>query len=82
MDKIAQGVTIQFTTTIGGSNPFPGGQGTNYIVTASNVPVDVVKQALQECNGQDNPGNGFTGFKCDGTETAPATFMLLYDQTR
>ena len=90
MNKVAQGVTITFTSTTvpvlatAANNPYvAGGSGTNYGVEADNVPADIVNQAVQECNGTSNLGNGLAGFKCDGVVTGTTgSFFVLYDQTR
>ena len=82
LDKVAQGVTIDFSQPTGVSGPYGTG-GTNYAVFADKVPNDIVTQALQECNGNSNVGTNFSGAKCDGTlGTGTGTFTLMYDQTR
>jgi prepilin-type N-terminal cleavage/methylation domain-containing protein len=84
IDKIAQGVTLSFikdgTCAASATNNPYGANGTNYCVFAQNVPQDVVKQALQECTGQQQ-ATGLVGQKCDGDITN-GTFTVLYDQTR
>lgn len=81
LNKVAQGVLISFTKPSGlASGPYGPG-GTNYAVTATLVPPDIVTQALQECNGATTPNTLFANAKCDGDPTT-GTFSLMYDQTR
>jgi prepilin-type N-terminal cleavage/methylation domain-containing protein len=80
LNKVAQGVLIDFTSPTGlASGPY-GTNGTNYAVTATAVPADIVTQALQECNGGP-AATGFLNAKCDG-DAATGSFSLMYDQTR
>ena len=84
LNKVAQGVTLKFNSgNDPGTGPF-GATGTNYWVEASGVPKDVVKQALQECNGDTNLDGTLAAFaqvKCNG-DSATGIFQVLYDQTR
>jgi prepilin-type N-terminal cleavage/methylation domain-containing protein len=82
LDKVAAGVTVTFfkPAATAANNPY-GSNGINYEVIASGVPADVVKQALQECNGAPTEGTGFNQVKCDGDSTSQ-TFMVLFDTTR
>lgn len=80
IDKVAEGASVGF-------NMVPGGLGRQYVVEAIDVPDDVVRQALLECNGAaDNgaPANMGTGtfgkFKC--TSTPDGVFRMLFDTTR
>lgn len=66
-----------------------GSLGWRYFVEVKNVPNDVLKQALIECNGTDNYDTqqiNFNRYKCmaeigaNGSETG--TFKMLFDETR
>lgn len=80
-DKISSGVTASFERKA-------GGVGQQYYIRFSNVPMDVVKQALLECNNSDatQGDSTFATSRCYAgaamTTTAPTTFDMLYDTTR
>jgi len=79
-DKIGAGVLVSL-------NKEPGGLGTRYFVRFANVPMDVVKQALIECNNdQDAVTVGdFNKNRCRAASVAgdqPTTFDMMYDVTR
>lgn len=79
IEKIAAEVTVALK-----SDPIDGFK--RYYVRFNNVPVDVIKQALLECNGTDATKGDFKANRCktDVTLTgdAPGTFDMLYDSTR
>ncbi|MBC8738472.1 type II secretion system protein [Paraburkholderia sp. UCT31] len=61
----------------------PGGPGTRYFVHATNIPDDVIKQAVQECNGSEDLTVTFDTAKCRASPGGTTgTFDLLYDETR
>lgn len=78
-DKIGAGVIVSFQREA-------GGLGQRYFVRMENVPKDVIKQALVECNNTDATGGNFTANKCRSTSdlasTDVGTFEMLYDTTR
>lgn len=81
-DKIAAGVTVGFGQEAG------VGTGKRYFVHLENVPTDILKQALMECNGSnsvDDKGSLVTN-RCrtsgDLSGNAPGDFDMLYDVTR
>lgn len=59
---------------------------TVYFVRFSNVPKDIIKQALVECNNTDATGGNFQNNRCrtesDLSTDAPGTFDMLYATTR
>ena len=65
-----------------------GGVGKHYYTHAINLPSDVVKQALQECNKDATEGLLTTDFdnkKCRGSSGATdgtGIFDMIYDETR
>ena len=82
-DKISAGVTVGLAV-----EPSGIGSGKRYYVHLDNVPVDILKQALIECNNSnttDDKGN-FAANRCrtttDLTADAPGVFDMLYDTTR
>jgi len=81
VDKIAAQVTVAY-----GQLTEAGRK--RYFVRFSNVPKDILKQALVECNGGDfnNQQGSFTNNRCrtesDLNNDAPGTFDMLYDTTR
>jgi prepilin-type N-terminal cleavage/methylation domain-containing protein len=78
-DKIGAEVVAGLETVAGGI----GATGKRYFVQFSNVPVDVIKQALLECNGTDEAVTDFSQYRCKGTVTGTTgTFDMLYDTTR
>lgn len=79
LDKVSADVVIEFQRELGGT-------GRRYFVRASNVPNDVIRQALQECNGRPNETATFDDSKCKATlgtgSSEVGTFDMLYDETR
>lgn len=79
-DKIGSGVTVSLLKEA-------GGLGQRYLVRFTDVPMDVVKQALIECNndqGQVTVGD-ISKNRCRAgsvTGDQPTTFDMLYDVTR
>ncbi|WP_080443093.1 prepilin-type N-terminal cleavage/methylation domain-containing protein [Burkholderia cenocepacia] len=86
IDKIGAGVTASFPTT-----PEAGGIGRRYYVHFANVPVDVIRQGLMECNSNStanatlSQGN-FNTDKCRTTANLsgedPGDFDMVFDETR
>lgn len=78
-DKIGAGVIISYGREA-------GGLGQRYYIRFENVPKDVIKQGLLECNGTDATGGDFTNNTCrtgsDLSDTLPGQFDVLYDTTR
>lgn len=68
--------------------PEAGGSGKRYFTSAKNLPNDVVKRALQECNSDMTEGATSTMFdtrKCRGTYSGTegtGVFEVVYDETR
>lgn len=79
IDKIAAEVTVSLKTEL--SDGYK-----RYYVRFNNVPVDVIKQGLLECNNSDAAKGDFKVNRCrtDVTLTgdAPGAFEMLYDSTR
>ena len=84
-DKISAGVTLGFGVEASGV-----GSGKRYFVKVSNVPTDILKQALMECNNSttvDDKGD-LAKNRCrtspatDLSGDAPGDFDMLYDTTR
>lgn len=82
-DKIASGVLVGLGVQGSGV-----GTGKRYFVSVENVPVDILKQALIECNNSetvDDVGDLAVN-RChaiaDLATDAPGTFEMLYDVTR
>jgi prepilin-type N-terminal cleavage/methylation domain-containing protein len=81
LDKIAPGATMSF----GQEADSNGGQ--IYFVHADGIPADIVKQALQTCNGSNDTSATFENNKCrvsigGGGGAQLGTVDMLYDQTR
>lgn len=78
-DKIGAGVLSSFQREA-------GGMGQRYYVRFENVPKDVIKQALVECNNTDADGGNFNNNRCrtpsDLSSTDTGTFEMMYDTTR
>ena len=78
-DKISAGVLVSL-------NREAGGLGQRYFVRFSNVPMDIIKQALVECNNSDATQGSFNNNSCRTTATltgtTPGDFEMLYDVTR
>ena len=71
VDKIGAGVVVTLQREA-------GGMGQRYFVRFENVPKDVIKQALVECNNTDASGGNFSANRCrtpgDLASTEPGTF--------
>jgi prepilin-type N-terminal cleavage/methylation domain-containing protein len=79
-DKVGAGVTVSLKRETGGM----GGSGKRYFVHFENVPTDVIRQALIECNNSDAVGS-FDNNRCrvDGDLSGETgKFDMLYDTTR
>ncbi len=80
VDKISAGVTIELPPHI-----VSGGMK-KYFVRFDNVPKDIIKQALIECNGTDASQGNLDNDRCrtsaDLASEAPGTFDMLYSTTR
>lgn len=78
-DKIGAGVLVSLKRVA-------GGLGQRYYVHFDNVPMDVIKQGLVECNNTDATGGDFAKNRCRTTgnlsATDPGDFDMLYDTTR
>ena len=78
IDKISAGVTV-------GLKQLVDANGTRYYVHLENVPMDVIKQALVECNNDNKTPGDFLQNRCrttsDLSTTQPGTFDMLYDTT-
>ena len=77
-DKIGSGVTVGFNRiqeSVNGRNVW------RYFVEFTNVPEEVVVQALVECNDTQDVITSFENFTCKGNP-ANGTFDFLYDTTR
>lgn len=79
LDKIAAGVLASFEAEA-------GGMGKRYFVRFADVPKDIIKQALVECNNTDEEGGNFDKDRCrtpdDLAGDEPGRFEVLYDTTR
>lgn len=78
VDKIAAEVTVGFGTEVMGGKK-------QYFVHLSNVPKDIIKQGLIECNGDGLTKGSFSVNRCrtsDLSGDAPGDFDMLYDTTR
>lgn len=78
-DKIGAGVTVSLQRE-------RGGMGQRYFVRFVDVPKDVIKQGLVECNNTDEHVGNFDNNRCrttgDLAGTEPGVFEMLYDTTR
>lgn len=79
-DKIGAGVKVSLVREA-------GGMGQRYIVSFSDVPMDVIKQALIECNNTDEDGGDLSKDRCralnyDKAGTGVGTFEMQYDTSR
>lgn len=80
-DKIAAGVTVSLTQQATAS-------GTIYAVKFNNVPLDIIKQGLNSCNGTDTQQGAFPAQRCMTTaslgssSTGLGDFQMMYDQTQ
>lgn len=82
LDKVADGVAVDFAQVKSLAGGAFGTAGKKYTVSATGVPEDVVKAALQECNGVDTDATDYqNGRKCIGT-AASGTFSMLFDETK
>lgn len=83
MDKVSSDVLISFGLQTGGI-------GRRYFTRSENVPTDVLREALQECNGGIDEtamsgNNAFNTYKCridlpSGAQVG--ALEMLYDETR
>lgn len=76
-DKISSGVTVSLGREAGGI-------GQRYFVRFSNVPVEIVRQAVIECNNDDTNAGNFDDDRCRAGDLAVdvTTFDMLYSSTR
>lgn len=81
-DKISAGVTVGIRRETGGM----GGNGKRYFIHFENVPKDIIKQALIECNNTDEAQGSFDSNNCRTTSSlsddTSGDFDFLYDTTR
>lgn len=79
MDKVSAESLVSFEVE-------NAGLGKRYFTHATNIPNDIVKQAVQACNDSDNMAvTTFDQQKCRGAlDSAPGvgTFDMMYDETR
>ena len=79
INKIASEVTVSF-----GRDAV--GLGRVYYIRTDNVPNDIIRQALIECNGTDEGTFAFPANKCRATLSASGgetgTFDMQYDESR
>lgn len=84
-DKLGSEVTASFPDAPE-SVVISGTTWKRYYVRFSNVPVDVIRQALNECNGDPEAKGDFSNDKCrtdaNLSSETPATFDVLFDETR
>ena len=82
-DKIGAGVTVAIRREQGGMT---NGSGKRYFIHFENVPKDVIKQALIECNNTDERQGDFNFNTCRTTSSlsddSSGDFDFLYDTTR
>lgn len=80
VDKISSGVEISFADVRLTPNKRV------YYVTATNVPVDIIRQALVECNNSDETSGDFATTRCrtstDMSTAQTGNFEMLYSVTR
>lgn len=77
-DKIAAEATVGF-------NREAVGNGWRYFVRFNNIPMDVVHQALVECNNDDSVVGSFPTNRCRAgavTGSTPTTFDIVFDTVR
>lgn len=83
IDKISSGVTVNFTRETVGSGT---AMRKRYLVNFNNVPTDVLRQALVECNNTDENNGNLDRDRCrvtgDVAGDTPGTFTLMYDTAR
>jgi hypothetical protein len=81
VDKIAAGVTVGL-----GTEATAAGGRKRFFAHLSNVPMDIIRQALIECNNTDETQGDLAKNRCrtsgDLAGTEPADFDMLYDTTR
>ena len=78
-DKIAAGSIVGIGVEAGGTG---NSGGKLYFIKATGLPADVVKQALNECNGSNADQAAFsTAAKCRGIADT-GTFDMAFDETR
>lgn len=79
VDKISAEVTVALKQATDAGRK-------RYYVHFDNVPMDIIKQALVECNGTDTAKGDFTKNRCktdtDLATDAPGVFDMLYDTTK
>lgn len=79
IEKIAAEVTVGLETEVAAGKK-------RYFVRFENVPADVIKQGLLECNNSDAGQGNFNVNRCrtniDLAATVPGQFDMLYDTTR
>lgn len=82
LDKVSANVEVALVQEA-------GGMGRRYLTRATNLPNDVVKQALQECNNdvtESGDSAYFDNHKCrgqtDGATDGNGVFEMVYDETR
>ncbi|KWT98307.1 MULTISPECIES: type II secretion system protein [unclassified Variovorax] len=84
-DKLGSEVTASFPDAPE-SVVISGTTWKRYYVRFSNVPVDVVRQGLNECNGNPESKGDFSTDKCrtdvNLSSDTPGTFDILFDETR
>lgn len=78
VDKISAGVTLTLERTTGSPR--------RYYVAFNNVPTDIVRQALVECNGTDASNGTAAADRClaegDLSSAETANFRIIYSTTR
>lgn len=83
IDKISAGVTVNLTREEVGQG---AAMRKRYLVNFNNVPTDILRQALVECNNTDATNGDLNNDRCrvtgNVTEDAPGTFTMLYDTAR
>lgn len=79
-DKIGAGVKISLKREA-------GGMGQRYIISFEDVPMDVIKQGLVECNNTDETGGDLSKDRCralsyDKAGTGVGVFEMMFDTAR
>lgn len=76
-DKISAGVTVSLRRAA-------GGLGNQYSVRFSDVPTEIVRQALIECNNSDDAAGDLATDRCAAGDLSldSTTFDMLYSTTR
>lgn len=75
-------VSAEGVVTYGREDSSTGGK--RYFTHAANIPVDIIKQAMQACNDTDDMAATFDAHKCraDVASGEVGTFDMMYDETR